>query len=155
LALAAEWANNPGEFVDTAESVVTAELKKPEADRKFPSSQVLSRLGVAAARAGKPEKVQTFIKPMVDEGLREWTKAEALRVQLEANPGQEANEEQAELPQEPKKYHVGHAWARLQIARHNAMRTGDRGLAHKYEIAWPTNTIAPFGQAGVVLGLQD
>ena len=34
-------------------------------------------------------------------------------------------------------------------------RTGDRGLAATYAKNWPAGLIAPFGQAGVALGVQD
>lgn len=155
LALAVEWAEQPGPFVDAAAGIVAAELKKGEAG-VLPPGQVLSRLAQAAGRAGQPDKAPAFIKPMVDEGLREWTKAEVLRNVLQADRGLQVTEDaDAPLPADPKKYRLGHAWARLHIARHNAQKGGDRELAQKYQASWPVNTISPFGQAGVALGVLD
>jgi len=156
LALAAEWADQPGPFVEVAADIATAEDKKPRDVGVLPPGQVLARLAQAAGRAGMPEKSVALIKPMADEGLREWTRAEVLRQQLQANRGLEVKEDvDAPLPADPKKYRIGHAWARFQIARHNGLKAGDRALAQKYTAEWPANTIAPFGQAGVALGVQD
>jgi hypothetical protein len=155
LALAAEWADQPGPFADAAADVVTGELRRNESDRSLPSGQVLIRLARAAVRGGQPDKVEVLLKPITDDGLREWAKAEVYRETLLANPGQDGKDEDAAVPDDAKKYRLGHAWARLHLARHNARRSNDRALAQKYRIAWPTNTIAPFGQAGVALGIQD
>ena len=154
LALAAEWSDQPGPFVDAAGEALAEELKKGEPS--LPPPPVLVRLAQAAGRAGLAERAAKFAEALKDEPLRVWAKAEALRAHLQANPGIEAKgDEDAPLPTDAKKYRLGHAVARLIVARHNAQRTGERSLARKYFHDWPTNTIAPFGQAGVALGLLD
>jgi hypothetical protein len=154
LALAAEWAEQPRPFAEAAAEIVEAEWKKDETVRSLPSGQAMIRLARSAVRGGIPEKADVFIQPILDEGLREWAKAEVLREKLRANPSHEGQDEQAAVPDTVKKYRLGHAWGRLHLARHNASRTGDRSLAATYAAAWPP-IFAPFGQAGVALGVLD
>lgn len=154
LAYAAEFTENQAPLVDKAAELLAAEQQKKDS-AQLPSGIVLARLAMMAASAGQPDKAEQFTKVILDEGLREWTRAEVLHGQLERDRAREAKEEDAPLPDDLKKYRIGHAWARFQIARHNAARTQDRALAQKYSQSWPGNVIPSFGHAGVALGIQD
>ncbi len=156
LSLAIEWSDPPGVYLDMAESVVKAEVARKDPNTRLTGS-VLLRLAQATARSGAAEKADVFVKAILDENLRVFAKAEVLRNKLAADRGQNATDEDAPLPDEldPKKLKLGPAWARLALARHNAARTRDRSLGATYAKNWPKPYIAPFGQIGAALGLQD
>lgn len=156
LALAAEWSEKPGEFLDAAESAVKDEVRKRDPNVVLPGS-ILMRLGQMSARAGSADKAEEFVKPIFDDTLKPFAKAEVLRHKLAADRGQQPKDEDAELPAEidVKKLKLGHAWGRYHLARHNGIRTNDKNLANTYAKNWPRNVIAPFGQIGVTLGVQD
>jgi hypothetical protein len=145
--------DSPGPFIEDALKVVAEEQKKQDA--KMPAGPVLIRLATDAGRANMADAATKLAEATLDDGLREWAKAEATRARLALDRGREATDADAPLPEDVKKYRVGHAVARLHVARHNAVRTGDRGLAATYAKNWPAGLIAPFGQAGVALGVQD
>ncbi|QEL19738.1 hypothetical protein [Limnoglobus roseus] len=153
LALAAEWTDKPGEFLDAAERAMKAVRGDPNVS--LPESLLL-HLAQMSARAGAAEQADEFTKSISGD-LKVFAKAEVLRNKLAANPGQQPKDEDAELPAEPdaKNLKLGHAWGRLALARHNGARTRDKGLASTYAKSWPAKIIAPFGQIGVLLGIQD
>jgi len=155
LALAAEWSDKPGEFVDEAVKIASLEGKKK--DSAIPPI-TLVRLAQSAARAGVADQADEFAKLISDDGLKAWARAEILRNKLAADRGQQPTDEAAEIPADladHKKFRLGHAWGRLQLARHTALKNGKLDLAKTYSSQWPRNTIAPFGLAGVMLGVQD
>jgi hypothetical protein len=156
LALAAEWSDKPGEFLDSAEAAVKDEVRKRDPNVVL-SPGILLRLAQMSARAGAADKAEEFVKPIFDEHMKPFVKAEILRHKLAADRGQQPKDEDAELPAEidVKKLKLGHAWGRYHLARHNGIRTNDKGLANAYAKNWPRNVIAPFGQIGVTLGVQD
>lgn len=156
LALAAEWADKPGEFLEAAETAVKSQVALRDPAVVLADTTLL-RLAQTAARAGAAEAAEEFVKPIGNEYLKPFAKAEVLRYKLAAEPGLQPKEEDAELPADadPKKFKLGPAWGRLALARHNGMRTRDKSLGAAYARTWPKNTIAPFGQVGVLLGLQD
>jgi hypothetical protein len=143
LALAAEWADAPGPFLDTAAKLVGS--------GQVPAA-VGVRLAALAGRAGSEETAEAFVKAITDEPARAWAKAEVLRGRLAA--GAAVPEDAAgDMPDDPKKMRAGQALARLAVARSTAAKTGDAALAKKYG-GWP-RPFAVFGQAGVALGLLD
>jgi hypothetical protein len=156
MALAAEWSEPPGLYIEMAERAV-----RDEAARRDPNSSLsggtLLRLAQIAARAGAAEKADEFAKAILDDHLKSFAKAEVLRNRLAFDRGQAAKDEDAPIPDDldPKKLKLGPAWGRLALARHNAARTRDRNLGAAYGKNWPRAVIAPFGQAGALLGLQD
>jgi hypothetical protein len=156
MALAAEWSEPPGQFIEMAERAV-----REEAARRDPNSSLsggaLLRLAQIAARAGAAEKADEFAKAILDDHLKAFARAEVLRNRLAFDRGQVAKEEDAPIPEDldPKKLKLGSAWGRLALARHNAARTRDRNLGAAYGKNWPRAVIAPFGQIGALLGLQD
>lgn len=156
LALAAEWADKPGEFLEAAETAVKSQVSLRDPNVVLAEGTLL-RLAQMAARAGAAETAEEFIKPISNEFLKPFAKAEVLRNKLAAEPGLQPKDDDAELSADvdPKKLKLGAAWGRLALARHNAMRTRDKSLGSAYARTWPKNTIAPFGQIGVLLGLQD
>lgn len=156
LALAAEWTDKPGEFIEAAESALKDEMRRKDPNVVLNGSTLL-RLAQYSARAGATEKADAFAKAILDEHLRAFAKAEVLRNRLAFDRGAAPKDDEAELPADldPKKLKLGPAWGRLALARHNAARTDDRNLGSTYAKSWPKGTIAPFGQAGAALGLQD
>lgn len=156
IALAAEWTEPPGQFIDLADRVLRDELARRDPNSNL-SQGALLRLAQIAARAGAAEKAEDFVKPMIDDHLKAFARAEILRNKLAFDRGQLAKDDDAPIPDDldPKKLKLGPAWGRLVLARHNAARTRDRNLRNTYSKNWPKGIIAPFGQIGVDLGLQD
>ncbi len=156
LALAAEWSDPPGLFLEIAERAVRDEAARRDPNSSLPAS-VLLHLAQMAARAGAADKADEFVKSILDEHLKAYAKAEVLRHRLASDRGQAAKDEDAPIPDDldPKKLKLGPAWGRLALARHNAARTRDRNLGAAYGKNWPRAVIAPFGQIGALLGLQD
>ncbi len=156
LALAAEWSDPPGQFIEMAERAVRDEAARRDPNSSLSGSALL-RLARYAARSGAAEKADEFVKSILDEHLKAFAKAEVLRNRLASDRGQAAKDEDAPIPEDldPKKLKLGPAWGRLALARHNAARTRDRNLGATYGKTWPRAVIAPFGQVGVLLGLQD
>ncbi len=152
LALAAEWAENPGEAVELAHKVLpTGDVRQTVSIPDL----VLMRLAVQAGRAGRPELVDAFIKSISGDPYRAWGRGAALRQQLAAAGDRPGDEAQAEVPVDAKDVRVGHALGRLALARHNARATGnDPDASVRYE-NWGAGTFRPFGLAGLALGLQD
>ena len=156
LSWVAEWGTDPVPAIQ-AGAKASAETPKPEVG-KPPQSQHLtyglpvSRLAVAAAKAGLHDQVDLLLDAIHDEPLKVWAKAEALRWKLAADT-KKVEETVAEVPDDAKKFRAGHAWGRLAVARHNAAITGDRVAAKDYD-RWH-KVFTPFGLAGLALGLQD
>jgi hypothetical protein len=150
LALCAEWSTDPTGALDVATGLVTVESKKKDA--QLPQ-YVLLKLSQLATVAAKAEHAKTFTDALTDEGLKAWAKSDGLRQRLQSKR-ENSEESAAELPDDIKKYRVGHAWGRLAIARSNAALAKDRGVAKGFG-GWPKGTIHPFALAGVALGLQD
>jgi hypothetical protein len=152
LALAAEWAENPGEAVELAHKVLpTGDVRRTVSIPDL----VLMRLAVQAGRAGRPVLVDAFIKSISGDPYRAWGRGAALRQQLAAAGDRPGDEAQAEVPVDAKDVRVGHALGRLALARHNARTTGnDPDASVRYE-NWGAGTFRPFGLAGLALGLQD
>jgi hypothetical protein len=156
FALAAEWTEPPGQVVDAAERAVRDEVSRRDPNTSLSGSSLL-RLAQISARAGAADKAETFVKAILDDHLKAFAKAEVLRNRLAFDRGQQAKDEDAPIPDDldPKKLKLGPAWGRLALARHNAARTRDKNLGASYGKNWPRAVIAPFGQAGALLGLQD
>ncbi|HUR53997.1 MAG TPA: hypothetical protein VMZ71_07690, partial [Gemmataceae bacterium] len=150
LALCADWSPDPTAALDAAAGIVTNARRRKEAP--LPQYTVL-RLAQLAGAAGKTDQAKTLSDALTDEGLKAWAKADGLRMRLAAKPVKTA-EGEVELPDDVKKYRVGHAWGRLAIARANAAVAKDRGVMKEFA-NWPKGTIYPFALAGVALGLQD
>ena len=123
LALAAEWSDKPGEFLEPAARAVKDQIASGNNNVVLPEPLLL-RLAQMSARAGAAEQADEFTK-MISSDLKPFAKAEVLRNKLAANPGQPPKDDDAELPPEPdaKKLKVGHAWGRLALARHGGART--------------------------------
>lgn len=150
LALCAEWSPDPTAALVEATGIVAVEVKRK--DSLLPQYTVY-RLAQLAAAAGKEPEAKTFTDALADEGLRVWAKADGVRLRLAAKP-EKAAEGLVELPDDVKKYRVGHAWGRLAVARSNAALAKNRGVVKEFA-GWPNGTIRPFAFAGVALGLQD
>ena len=152
LALAAEWADDPGEAVEAAH----AALPTGEERRKVSIPDLtLLRLTVQAGRANRPETVEAFVKSISSDAYRAWARAEALRHQLASSGEKPGEETQAEAPSDPKDVRIGHAWGRLALARHNARVTNNTPDASVRYDNWGAGTFRPYGLAGLALGLQD
>ena len=82
-----------------------------------------------------------------------WAKADAYRLGLKADSKDPADEAAVEVPNDPAKLRVGHAWGRLWVSRHNTR------IAAKWDKQsikdWPKGTIHPFGLAGIALGQKE
>jgi hypothetical protein len=151
LTLCADWAVDPGPALDAALGIVAAH-KNPKEVKVSPYFAL--RLAQIAAASGKHEQAKQFALAIPDESLRAWALGEIVRTRLAAAPKEKGDEGWVELPDDPKKVRAGHAWARLWIARQNTHISGDRAAEVKAVSAWPSS-VAPFGKAGVALGLQD
>jgi uncharacterized Zn finger protein (UPF0148 family) len=149
LAWVAEVSPDPAKAVEAAVEVLNEPRPKSV---PAPSGTLLARLAAAAGRANKPDAAAKLSAAVADAGLKEWAKAEALRQRLKATAdGKPEPEASAPVPDHPKDYKVGHAWARLALARYNAFLTGDQNQA-AYD-GW--GAFKPFGLAGMALGLRD
>lgn len=113
----------------------------------------LYRLARVAADAGVPDKAEAFAKAITDEGLREWTLAEAARAKWAASKTTAAPSD-LNLPTDPAKMKAGQAWAAVLFARHNGKVSGDRTAGKQYD-EWADKKLRAFGYAGMALGLQD
>jgi hypothetical protein len=152
LALAAEWADNPGPAVEAAHAALPAGEERKKVS--IPDLTLL-RLAAQAGRANQPDKVEAFAKSISSDAYRAWALAEALKLRLASSGDRPGEEAQAEVPTVPKDARVGHAWGRLALARHNARVTGnDPDASVRYD-GWGAGTFRPFGLAGLALGLQD
>jgi hypothetical protein len=150
LVVYAEWAPDPGPAFPTALGVIAAAAVKKET---LPQSAVL-RLVQLAAEAGKAEDAKALADTITDDGLKSWARADAVRLRLGPRSQEpRVDEGVAELPDTPAKLRVGHAWARLAVARHNARVENSRDT--KPVDGWPAGTIRPFGLVGIALGVQD
>lgn len=151
LLLCAEWSPDPIPALDAARAVIP----------KFAGSTSISlqsatfRLSQIAAIAGRPDLANSFAETIADDGLNAWAKGEAVRWRMTPENKAPADEAWIEVPSDPKKVRVGHAWGRLWIARQNARLSGDLSKEKKGINGWPNVTIHPFGLAGIALGLQD
>lgn len=97
----------------------------------------------------------TLCNALTDEGLREWARAEAVRLRIAANAQAKADPGWVEVPDSPEKLRAGHAWGRLWIARQNARLSGNRAAEHQATADWKPAAVHPFALAGIALGLQD
>jgi hypothetical protein len=149
LALCAEWLDDPGPAVEAAVSQVTVKKK----ELVLPQVPIF-RLSQRAAEAGKADTAKALADALTDEGLKAWAKAEVGVARLRPPPSSKdpADEAAAEVPDDPRKMRVAHAWARLLVARQNA-RVGP-WKDQKFIAGWPA-AVQPFGLAGIALGLQD
>lgn len=157
-ALAAEWADEPAQFLTEADKVATEVIALMKTDTNVMLPPVLTaRLARAAAKAGDAEHAEGFTKKIFDAPLRAFMTADVLNVKLKQKQGETVADDAAELPknpEDPKEFLAGHAWGRYCLARHNGF-TGGAGLAAKLRESWPKPLVAPFGAAGAMLGLQD
>jgi hypothetical protein len=155
LALATDWSEKPNEFLDAAGSIARDEAKKTPITTQIPGV-ILLRLAQGAARSGMADRAEDFVKLIPDENLKVFARAEVLRHRLAVDRSQPAKDDEAEIPADadPKKLKLGHAWGRLQLARHNGYKGDVSKLASAYA-KWPKNLIAPFGQVGLTLGSLD
>lgn len=151
LALVADWSADPGPALDAALAVIRDNSRK--VDVTLPGPPVARLMQIAAA-AGKPDLVKELALGIPDFGLRDWAKADAVRLRLTPANKEQADDNWVELPEDPKKLRAAHAWGRLAVARHNAKLSGSLGDVQKY-ITWPKGTLHPFALAGVALGVQD
>ena len=141
LALVAEWSADPAPPLPIAQEMA-AKAPKSVSVPDFP----LVRLSRQAGRSGNTELVSSLAGSIESPGFKAW----AWAASAGARTGNEVLPlDVAPVPDDPKGYQVGHASARLSLARHNA-RVG--GPATDYS-DW--NEFRPFGLAGEALGLQD
>ncbi|MFO0849000.1 MAG: hypothetical protein U0871_10675 [Gemmataceae bacterium] len=145
LAAVAELSDDPAPAVQAAADIVSNEAKPK--DVGVPEL-VLIRLARQAARAKQPDKADLFAKAIEKPDARAWARLEAVRA------AQSTDEAAADVPADPKDYKVGHALARLAVARQAARDTGDTSVSLRYD-GWGRGTLRPFGFAGLALGLQD
>lgn len=151
LALLAEWGDDASAAEAVRDAATMVAGLTPKQTR--PSDYTLVRLAQAAGRTSQLDQAEVFAKAINKDDYRAWAKAEALRAALATEGAKVADEKRAELPDNPREYRVGHAWGRMALARHNAKATGtDDGLRDFQR--WGAS-FKPFGQAGMVLGLQD
>lgn len=153
LSYAAEWSDQPQPFVEAAAAIVSDFLARGTPDQSL-SAYPLLRLARTAA-AADPVTARGFLKAIIDTPLRTFGEAEVLRRSLAASKTVAADD-QAPLPGDPanpKEFLLGHAWGRLQLARHNG--GVEAGLPKKYLTTWPKPLVAPFGAVGALLGEQD
>lgn len=152
LALVAEWSSAPTDAVKAA-----AEEAKKSAGKKevgpLPAGPLV-RLAQTAAKSGPADAVDPLLAGIPDENLRAWAKADVFRIRLTAAADRKPAEEAAldELPVDPKKLTLGHAWGRLALARQNAGTVPDPRAAYD---RWGKPVVGPFGLVGHALGLQD
>ena len=149
IGLVAETVPDPTKAVEVAVEVLNE--PRPRSGPNPPGT-VLARLAAAAGKANKPDLADKLAAAISDDGLKVWAKAETLRHRLRAvsDPKPESDTV-APVPDHPKEFKLGHAWARLALARHNAAATGVQN-ATTYD-GW--GPFKPFGLAGLALGLQD
>jgi hypothetical protein len=152
LALVAEWGDEAtaAEAVRDAKEVVAGITAK----QARPSDYTLVRLAQAAGRTKQPDLAEAFVKAVNKDDYRAWAQAEALRAALAAD-GAAADEKRAAVPDNPKDVRVAHAWGRLALARHNARVTGSDAGLKPFDLDRWGPSFKPFGQAGLILGLQD
>jgi hypothetical protein len=150
LARIAEWSDDPAPAVKEAQAVVAEVVANP----KGPTipDYTLVRLARQAGRAKQP--AEPFVKAIGNDAYQAWAKAEALQAELAATEGQPVDEARAAIPDSPRDYRVGHAWARMALARH-AARIGQGNALELGLDRWGAGTFRPFGYAGLALGLQD
>ncbi len=152
LALIAELSAEPGPAVQAAADIVNTDGKKKELGT-IPDFTLI-RLAAQAGRANQPDKLETFTKAISKDDARAWAKADFLRQQFLAAPTPKVAEESvAEIPVDPREHKLGHAWARLALARNNSA-AGDKKTVDGFD-RWGKGTYRPFGLAGYALGLQD
>ncbi|OWK37925.1 hypothetical protein [Fimbriiglobus ruber] len=152
LALAAELSRDPAPAVDAALDVWKSFDDKQKRQTGFDISLV--RLAAQAGRGKAPDKADTLVKAVVNEGYRAWARAEAVRQLLPAQyEGKRAEATVVEVPEDPRAQRVGYGWARLALARHNAKIEG-APPGSPYD-SWGKFTLRPFGLDGIGLGLQD
>ncbi len=151
IALCADWSQNPEPALTAAFAVISA--SKGRKDVTVSPSLVL-RFAQIAAATGKSDVAKQFAQALPDESSRAWALGDGAHLRIAAAPKEKAEEALVELPDDAKKFRAGHAWGRLSIARQNAKLSGDRSAEAKAVNAWPT-ALAPFGKAGVALGIQD
>lgn len=148
LALISEW-SEPAEAVQSAQDLVQKQ-KKPTA-----TPLPLVRLARAAAHAQKLDTAEKLSAGIPDEGLRCWARAEVLRHQLhQSTTSTRVDPATVEVPTDGKQLRVGHALARMTVARHNA-RVEGHGKGRQQFDDWGAGTLKGFGLAGFALGLQD
>src|SRR5262249_9740569 len=121
-----------------------------------PSDYTLVRLAQAAGRTKQyDELADTFVKAINKDDYRAWAKAVALQAALATQGDKIAEEKGAEIPANPKDYRVGQAWGRMAVARQNAKATGRYDVISDIDLDRWGKGFKPFGQAGLILGLQD
>ncbi|MFO0822190.1 MAG: hypothetical protein U0792_03565 [Gemmataceae bacterium] len=150
LTLCAEWSKDPAAALDAAVAVID----RSKTQKATLSPAHILRLSQIAASGGKFEQCKTLADGITDEGLKAWAKGDAARLMIVANPKQKADEMWVEVPDDPRKVRVGHAWGRMWIARQNMKESHDRDKEKKATASWPT-TVHPFALAGIALGLHD
>jgi hypothetical protein len=152
LALVAEWSPDPGPAVEAALGALSSAKKGPPPATDL----VLLRLAREAGRANQPDKAEVFVKAQSKEDVRIWSRAEALRSRLVAgHESRPVDFNLAPVPDNTKDHRIGHGWARLTVARHNAKVADDpRGVLIEVN-SWAAGSYRPLGKAGLALGLQD
>jgi hypothetical protein len=150
LAHVAEWSDDPAPAVQAAQQVVAEVAANPKGPTI--SDYALVRLARQAGRAKQP--AEAFVKAIGNDDYQAWAKAEALQAELATTEGAPADEARAALPDSPRDYRVGHAWARMALAR-QAARVGQGQALELGLDRWGAGTFRPFGYAGLALGLQD
>jgi hypothetical protein len=152
LVLCADWLPDPVPALDAAGGILGAAVKSKKDGSVSPYAVL--RLAQIAAAAGRPDQAKQFADFLADDGLKAWARGDAVRLRVGLAPKERADEVWAEVPDDAKKYRAGHAWGRFWVARQNTRVSGKRDDEVKAASAWPA-ALAPFGKAGVALGLQD
>lgn len=141
----AELLPDPGPVLDKA-----AEAGK-EIGRDFRFYAV--RLAKVAADVEQPGPAEAFAAGISDDGLREWATAVAAGAKWAAMNAVVPPSDLT-FPTDPASLRVGHGWAAMQLARHNAVVSGDRKAGKAYD-GWGDGKLRGFGYAGLALGLQS
>lgn len=148
LALISEW-SEPGTALTDAHAL-TQKQTKPST-----TPVPLVRLARSAAHANQPDLAEKLAASISDEGLRCWAKAVTLRHQLyQSTDSTRVDPATIEVPTNLKQLRVGHALARMTVARHNARIEGGGNWQKRFD-DWGEGSLKGFGLAGFALGLQD
>lgn len=151
LALCSEWSSEPTAAIAAAKQVI--ETYRGKRDVSLNPAHFV-RTALAAGSFGRVDMGHEIADALSDEALRTWLKAAVIRELMAARPNQRVEEAWAEVPDDPKRFRVGHALSRLLVARHNTRLSHDREKEKK-EIALWLGPARPFALAGIALGLQD
>ena len=159
LTLITEWPGTAEPTAQTTEAVKVATDIIREAGKQRnvakPDPYTVLRIARAAAAQGQREPADELAAGIAGDGFQTWVRGDILRQRLAHHPETAPVDPTIfEVPDDPTKRRVGHAWGRMAIARHNTLFAGDSGNLARYD-DWGAGSLKAFGLAGAALGLQD